>query len=137
MSRFTVLMLSLLLPIVPAVAVTFEKCMQHDQQTCVVDGDTIRYHGERIRLEGFDTPELHTNICGGDFERELADQATNRLIELLNRYTWMIERTGVDRYDRTLAIITVGGGVNVGDILVSEGLARVWPDGNEWWCEER
>ena len=22
----------------------------------------------------------------------------------------------------------------IGDILIDEGLARRWPDGNEWWC---
>ena len=26
------------------------------------------------------------------------------------------------------------GGRDLGEVLVAEGLARVWPDGDEFWC---
>jgi endonuclease YncB( thermonuclease family) len=55
------------------------------------------------------------------------------LVQLLNQEDVSIERHGKDRYDRTLAVVRVAG-VDVGDILVQEGLARYWPDGSEFWC---
>jgi endonuclease YncB( thermonuclease family) len=52
----------------------------------------------------------------------------------LNQITFTIERDGKDKYGRTLAVIRISGR-NVGDILIAEGLARSWPDGQEFWCE--
>jgi len=93
----------------------------------------LPFEGEKIRIQGYDTPEPTTNVCGGDFERQLAHQATNRLIELLNHGEVTIQRFGQDRFGRTLAIISVDG-VDVGETLISESLARRWPDGPEFWC---
>lgn len=103
-------------------------------KTCIVDGDTLWLEGENIRLEGFDTPEPQTQICGGDQEKELAALASVRLMELLNTNTWTVERSGADRYGRTIATIRIGGR-DIGEWLVEERLARRWPDGHEWWCE--
>ncbi|MCC6984470.1 MAG: thermonuclease family protein [Bauldia sp.] len=103
-------------------------------KTCIVDGDTLWLHGENIRLESFDTPEPQTNVCGGAFERDLAHQASARLLELLNSNDWTIDRFGYDPSGRRLATIRIGS-VDVGDILIAERLARRWPDGPEWWCE--
>lgn len=103
-------------------------------KTCIVDGDTIWLNGENIRLEGFDTPEPMSQICGGDQEKVLAAQASARLRELLNGNEWTIERDGMDRNGRTLATISIGGR-DVGEWLVEERLARWWPDGEEWWCD--
>lgn len=104
-------------------------------KTCIVDGDTLWLNGENIRLEGFDTPEPQTNICGGDQEKALATQASARLRELLNDNEWTIERVGMDRNGRTLATIRIGGR-DVGEWLIEERLARWWPDGEEWWCAD-
>lgn len=104
-------------------------------KTCIVDGDTLWLNGEKIRLEGFDTPEPQTSICGGDQEKALAAQASARLQELLNDNEWTIERDGMDRNERTLATIRIGGR-DVGEWLVEERLARWWPDGEEWWCAD-
>ncbi|WP_244639885.1 thermonuclease family protein [Devosia pacifica] len=121
----------------PAQAI--EKCRPGQpntaDKTCVVDGDTLWLNGENIRLKDFDTPEPMTNICGGAQEKALAEQASNRLVELLNGYEWTIETGGTGNYGRTLGTIRIGGR-DVGDILISEGLARRWPDGEEWWCSE-
>ena len=85
-------------------------------------------------MKGYDTPEPQTNVCGGEFERQLADKASNRLMELLNENDWDLEVTGErGRFNRKLATITING-KDVGDILIREGLARRWPDGEEWWC---
>lgn len=103
-------------------------------KTCVVDGDTIWLAGENIRLEGFDTPEPRTDICGGEREKALAARASMRLMELLNTNAWTVERSGTDRYGRILATIRIGAR-DVGEYLVEERLARWWPDGTEWWCD--
>ena len=104
-------------------------------KTCLVDGDTLWLDGENIRLESFDTPEPQTAICGGEFEKDLAHQASARLLELLNANEWTIETFGMDNTgERRLATIRIDRR-DVGDILIEERLARRWPDGEEWWCE--
>ncbi|MDP1731126.1 MAG: thermonuclease family protein [Devosia sp.] len=135
------LSLALLLP-GPAAAqlVQLEMCAPGQRntadKTCIVDGDTLWLHGENIRLKDFDTPEPQTNICGGEAEKALAARASARLLELLNGNAWTIERYGLERGGRgrrALATIRIDGR-DVGDILIKEGLARRWPDGDEWWC---
>lgn len=103
-------------------------------KTCIVDGDTLWLAGTNIRLRSFDTPESRTNICGGFREIDLAYAATDRLRDLLNSNPWTLETFGVDRTgQRRLATIRIDGD-DVGDILIREGLARRWPDGDEFWC---
>lgn len=95
----------------------------------VLDGDTVRYDGRRIRLRGFDAPEppwpedYYPRQYSGDQE-PWASVATARLAELLRharRIELIIER-GVDKYGRDLAYCLVDG-VEVGEHLVAEGLA--------------
>ncbi len=104
-------------------------------KTCLVDGDTIWLHGVKYRMEGYDTPEPQTQICGGAAEVALAHKASARLLQLLNTNRWTAETSGqLDRTgNRTLITIRIGGR-DVGDILIAERLARHWPDGDEWWC---
>lgn len=122
----------------PVDAQQFEKCVPGQKrsatETCVIDGDTIWLEGVKIRLKDFDTPEPQTNICGGRAEIDLAHRASDRLIDLLNTNAWQIQYFGMDRTKkRRLATITING-VDVGDILIRERLARRWPDGHEFWC---
>jgi micrococcal nuclease len=122
----------------PALATDLEMCGNRPNtadKTCVVDGDTLWLNGENIRLKDFDTPEPQTQICGGAAEVALAHQASARLLDLLNGNDWTIERFGYDSTSsrRTLATIRING-LDVGDILIAEGLARRWPDGREFWC---
>ena len=111
-----------------------DRCGSSKRITCVVDGDTLWLRGEKFRLQGFDTPETTTNLCGGAREKRLGNQATARLIQLLNNAEVTFRRKGKDRYGRTLADFYVDG-VEVGGMLIAEGLARSWPDGREFWCE--
>jgi micrococcal nuclease len=139
-ARFSLASLVLLaiaaLPVSPAFAqewnVRFSMCGR-DRVTCVVDGDTIWLEGHNLRLQSFDTPEPHNDICGGAREVALAKQASARLLDLLNGNAFTVETAGEDRYGRTLATIRIQGR-DVGDILISEGLARKWPNGREFWC---
>jgi endonuclease YncB( thermonuclease family) len=116
----------------------------------VVDGDTIMVHGMRIRLVGFDAPELGRHAhCGS--ERMLAARATSRLRQLV--------RTGGDldlkliacscrpgtegtmgcNYGRACGVLTVEG-EDVGEILMAENLARPYVCGRyscprrQSWC---
>lgn len=96
----------------------------------ITDGDTIRIGKERIRLMGFDTPEVFKPGCTE--EKALGDKATIRLGQLLGSGNVTIERHGLDKYGRTLALIRVEG-KDVGPILIKEGLARARkPKGG--WC---
>ena len=120
--------------VLAAPAYAIEKCGSGKRITCVVDGDTFWLDGVKIRMEGYDTPEPQTDICGGLREKLLAERATSRLIELMNT-GYSVEFSGEKGgYGRDLATVRVGG-VDVGEILIAEGLARKWPNGQEFWCE--
>ncbi|MBU2135317.1 MAG: thermonuclease family protein [Alphaproteobacteria bacterium] len=104
----------------------------------VVDGDTLRTaEGERIRLIGIDAPELPPRArCAG--EAELALAAKDRLTDLVEGATHIAttprpDEPDRDRYDRLLRDVSVDG-VDVGEILVSEGLAKVWRGRKGVWC---
>ncbi|MEP3921139.1 MULTISPECIES: thermonuclease family protein [Paracoccaceae] len=100
----------------------------------VVDGDTVRRAGETIRLVGYDTPETYRAEC--DSERARGDEATARLRELIGSEN-SVDLTilpGRDRHGRLLGRLSVGGD-DVGDILISEGLARAYRGGQrDDWC---
>lgn len=104
----------------------------------VIDGDTLRSaEGERIRLIGIDAPELPPRSrC--EHEAGLALAAKVRLTELIDGATQIVTtaRPGErdrDQYDRLLRDVRVDG-VDVGDILVKEGLAKVWMGRKSVWC---
>lgn len=110
-------------------ATTLAICAPGPRYHCVVDGDTIWHKGEKIRIADIDTPELRGKC---ESERRLAKRARDRLTAILQQ-PYRIHRTGIDRYKRTLAVVTVNGR-SVGDMLVSEGLARTWSGRREPWC---
>ncbi len=130
----TAALFALLYAVGSAQPISITKCESGPRITCVVDGDTIWLNGENLRIKGYDTPEPYSNLCGGQREKAIAKRATNRLIELLNGASWTVERFGKGGYGRTLATIRIDG-EDVGDILIREGLARRYPDGEKWWCQ--
>jgi endonuclease YncB( thermonuclease family) len=116
----------------------------------VVDGDTIGALGKRIRLVGFDAPELGGHAhCG--LERMLAARATSRLrqmIKLRDDIDLQIvecscrpgtEGTMACNYKRACGYLTVGG-QDVGDVLIAENLAHPYVCGRtscprrKPWC---
>ncbi|RJL15811.1 thermonuclease family protein [Paracoccus siganidrum] len=100
----------------------------------VWDGDSVRLgpgrQGEAVRIFNIDAPEIEGRCAS---ESDLALRSKMRLAELLRGRRIEILRQGTDRYGRTLAAIRVDGR-DVGDILVSEGLARTWAGRREPWC---
>jgi micrococcal nuclease len=83
-------------------------------QAQAIDGDTIRYGAERIRIRGLNALEL-TDPGGRE--------ALERLNQLLREGTIRIVPHGKDVYDRTVADVFVNG-QNVAEILKAEGYAK-------------
>ena len=112
----------------------FQLCLGWRLQNCVIDGDTIRYGGVKIRLADIDTPEIFSPKCGS--EAALGQQATERLLELINAGPFELAPAGSrdeDRYGRKLRTIERNGR-SLGDTLVAEGLARRWDGARRSWC---
>jgi endonuclease YncB( thermonuclease family) len=100
----------------------------------VIDGDTIRYRGVKIRLADIDTPEIFSPKCASEAAR--GQRATERLLELINAGSFDLVPSGSrdqDRYGRKLRIL-VRNGRSLGDTLVAEGLARRWDGARRSWC---
>ena len=116
-----------------AEAGSFRLCAERRQANCVVDGDTIRYGGVKIRLADIDTPEVFSPKCAS--EAALGQRATERLLELLNAGPIELVAIGrdSDRYGRKLRVIERHGR-SLGATLVAEGLARRWDGARRSWC---
>ena len=112
----------------------FVNCNGQAHAFCVVDGDTIRFEGEKIRISDIDTPEVFSPKCAT--EAALGRRATWRMQELLNQGEVTLVRSGsrdVDRYGRKLRVVQRNG-QSLGEILVAEGLARRWDGARRSWC---
>jgi micrococcal nuclease len=111
----------------------FGYCHEGGGYNCVVDGDTIHYRGEKIRIADIDTPETHPPRCAR--EAELGNAATKRLHALLNAgpFSMVSIDRDTDRYGRKLRTV-MRDGQSLGKQLVSEGLARYYAGGRQPWC---
>lgn len=114
-------------------ATVFTLCPTGGGVNCVVDGDTIWFRGEKIRILNIDAPETHQPKCPS--ERALGDRATDRLFQLINgkRITLVRDGRDKDRNGRLLRRVEVNGR-DVGERLVKEGLARRWEGKRRPWC---
>ena len=112
---------------------TFEPCGSAKRITCIVDGDTFWLHGTKIRIADINTPEVTRPSCAA--EKALGDQATQRMMQLLNAAPFALTRKGrdEDRYGRKLRVVTRGG-QSLGDQLIREGLAEPWTGKRRNWC---
>ena len=111
----------------------FVPCAQALAPNCVIDGDTIRYRGTKIRLEDIDAPEVFSPRCASEAAR--GRQASERLLALLNAGPFELVAGGrdEDRYGRKLRVIARDGR-SLGATLVTEGLARPWDGARRSWC---
>jgi micrococcal nuclease len=111
----------------------FTLCVRASQENCVIDGDTIRYGGIKIRLEDIDAPEVFSPRCAS--EARLGQRAAERLLHLMNSGPFQLVSGArdEDRYGRKLRTIERGGR-SLGEVLVDEGLARRWEGGRRSWC---
>jgi endonuclease YncB( thermonuclease family) len=117
----------------PAGASNFARCGSGPRVSCVVDGDTFWYRGEKIRIADINTPEVSEPHCPA--EARLGERATRRLVALLNQGPFTLERADrdTDRYGRLLRIVTRNG-ESLGEVLVAEGLAERWKGYRGSWC---
>ena len=116
-----------------ALSAQFGFCHSGGGVTCVVDGDTFWFGGEKYRIADIDTPETHGPRCAA--EGALGARATERLQALMNAGAFSLESgdRDTDRYGRSLRVVTRGG-ESIGGMLVAEGLAREWDGARHGWC---
>jgi micrococcal nuclease len=114
-------------------AASFGLCHSGGGFNCVVDGDTIHYRGQKIRIADIDTPETHPPRCAS--EARLGNAATQRLQALLNAGPFSLRSIDRDEdpYGRKLRILSRNG-QSLGGTLVNEGLARWYGSGRRSWC---
>jgi endonuclease YncB( thermonuclease family) len=76
----------------------------------VVDGDTVRLNGSRIRLEGIDAPETD-QVCLNGRGRTwgCGIESRDRLKQYAEGKEWVCQAHGADKYRRVLATCSVGG----------------------------
>ena len=91
---------------------------------------TLQRHAHLYHVQ--DAPELPDSPKCQDRRQSYAwcdfaagEASRVALVRLLSRGRVMIERLGIDPYGRTLATVSVNG-VDAGDYLISQGLARPW-----------
>jgi len=116
-------------------AAHFSLCAGPHRVNCVIDGDTIWYAGEKIRLADINAPEVSDPDC--DAEQLLGEKATDRLLALLNMGAFsLVPLPGrdTDVYGRKLRTISRGG-QSLGMVLVKEGLAEKWVGFRRDWCD--
>ncbi|WP_209348827.1 thermonuclease family protein [Pontixanthobacter sp. CEM42] len=132
--------LALCVPAGSAVALTgtdlrasFAPCGSGKRVTCIVDGDTFWLRGTKIRIADINTPEVTHADCQA--EKALGNQATQRMMALLNAAPFALIRDGrdEDRYGRKLRVVTRAGH-SLGKQLVREGLAELWNGKRRNWC---
>lgn len=116
------------------VAATFTLCDGPVRTTCVVDGDTFWFRGDKIRIADIDAPEISEPECSS--EREVGELSRDRLLALLNAgsFTLTAGSRDTDRYGRKLRQVWRSG-KSLGVRLVEEGLARRWEGPDIDWCK--
>lgn len=112
---------------------SFGYCKWGGGTNCVVDGDTFYLGGDKVRIAGIDAPETHDYGC--ESELALGNRATEMLHSLLN--SGPVTMTSIDRdrdvYGRLLRNVAVNG-QDVGEAMVSAGVAREYASGRRPWC---
>lgn len=101
----------------------------------VIDGDTVNFRGERIRIENLDAPEIgDRSRCALERKRGYAaKRQAIRLVKQGSKFT-IYGRDHVDRFGRTVARLQIDGR-DFGELMVRAGVARPWRGGPSNWCD--
>ncbi len=120
-------------PPIENVAARFALCPKNANSACVIDGDTFRYKGRRIRMIGIDAPELFPARCAA--ERQKGEAARTALRDLLNTGAFMMTGDARDKYGRELRTITRNG-KDLGMVLADKGLVHASTpfEATPGWC---
>ncbi|MCP5395179.1 MAG: thermonuclease family protein [Sphingomonadaceae bacterium] len=120
----------------------FTLCGEKGSGQCVIDGDTLAIGRRKVRLAGYDAPELD-GAC--EAERKLAQRAKAELRDWLNAAPYALDGGDDpprDKYGRELrsARRMVDGKEEwLADHMIGAGLARDngWGAGPARWCEQQ
>ena len=80
----------------------------------VIDGDTIKIRGMKIRLAGINAPEL---------DRPYGVKSKYEMVKIVKGKTVYVVPDGTTSYDRIVATCYVDGDVDIGAELIKRGLA--------------
>ena len=94
-------------------------------RAAVIDGDTIEIRGESIRLDAIDAPESGQTCEAAGQPWRCGQQAALALADMIGAANVRCADRGTDRYDRTLAICTLGD-LDLNGWLVAEGWALAY-----------
>ena len=135
MTRFTATFALSLLLAAPAGAQIEPGCYRNPSLQ-VIDGDKVSFQGENVHLLGYDAPETRQYEC--HLEVMIGDEATARLRNLLESHEAILcipsSDCGHGRPCGWLAILDGGETLDVGSILMGEGLAMPFVGGPAQWC---
>lgn len=108
-----------------ALAVTFA-AQSHAQVVLgparAVDGDTLEVSGKRVRLYGIDAPESDQTCQKDGTSWACGQMATQQLSALVEGQQVECRGSGVDQYDRMLAVCTAGS-EQLNQVMVEQGWA--------------
>lgn len=122
------------------VSANFTRCGRGRGAACVIDGDTFRLGGRRIRIIGIDAPETHPPRCAA--EARLGEQATAKLQALLSERPFELVAPvyrSTDMYGRELRVVrrvrADGSREDIAEAMRKSGLARRYLGGfRSGWC---
>lgn len=134
-----------LLVLVPTIADLVNAAMRpivSEQGQCriirVIDGDTVSLICPQdgmvsARLLGFDTPEMYSPACVGEFlAAQKAAWHLRALIQKADRLE--LAHRGTDKYGRVLVELKIGA-VDVARLMIRDGQARAYGGGlRGGWC---
>lgn len=115
------------------------RCGERPTTICAIDGDTLAWDHRRIRLSGYNAPELRGECPA---ESELAEQATKGLVGWLGRGPFEMDGGASpprDKYGRELRRVrrvdAGGGSAWLAEAMVEARLGRSeWGDTGGGWC---
>ena len=101
----------------------------------VLDGDTLKIGGTRIRIDGIDAPESGQICQRGGRPWRCGDAATAQMDSLVGGRDVTCEDRGTDRYGRTIGLCRAGGR-DLGSAMVRAGLAMAYTHFSERYVPE-
>jgi len=91
----------------------------------VIDGDTLDFSGQRVRLHGIDAPEQNQKCFIGASEWLCGQVSSRALKNLIEGAAVRCSKVGWDRYGRMIAKCYLKGS-DIGQTLVAKGLALAY-----------
>ncbi len=89
----------------------------------IIDGDTLIWKGQRIRLHGMDAPEMDQTCRDANGKTYMCGwRARQHLKEIISGRPIYCDKVTVDRYGRDVAVCLVEG-IDIGERMVLDGWA--------------